>query len=314
MRQEVLYLKLTDTLSDHAVFVSQRHTKLLLGVAAALTRASDADWTRQCERVRRCAGQIGEVAQWRAYCEGEWAGRVPADLRDADQRDSDPFTSPQASGSREGSGEMSSNASESYSQTRSIPPSAHTPTPQSQQRRYITPLPSPATQNPPLSSRPPSSTNLTDQSQTTAEVREETQTQARRPLPEKPQAASIAFPEKVKSEFDPSTLSSLDGPGFNTLTSSFPAPPSSLPSAPNSPERGSKIRKSSLIAMNITTNLISPTTTGEKAVSAESLAQMDKVDSSSSGSGSAGKSSRVAAMRDKYDKNVRIDIHYPYCA
>ena len=49
-------------------------------MAASVARVADADWTRSCETVRRCAPNIGAVGQWRAYCEGEWPSSIPSDL------------------------------------------------------------------------------------------------------------------------------------------------------------------------------------------------------------------------------------------
>ena len=47
-----------------------------------MTRLCDAHWTLVCEEVRKIAPVIGNVGQWRAHCEGGWAGEVPGDLID----------------------------------------------------------------------------------------------------------------------------------------------------------------------------------------------------------------------------------------
>ena len=233
---------------------------MLLGVSATITRAADSEWSRQCERIRKCSSLIGKVNQWRAYCEGQWSEKPPGDLKDVTSVASDPFVAPTPSDSREGSGETGST---SHSRPRTPGQSTTPGSPQmGQHRRRISPLPSPG-EVPPLNSGPPSTTDLQ---------------------------------EKQPNEFDPSTIGSFGGPGFGTLTASFPAPPTTLPTSPISPERGSKLRKSSLVAMNITTTPTKSSTTNGDPDKAEKL--------ESPNNGSAGKSSRVAAMRDKYDKRV----------
>lgn len=53
-------------------------------MAATLARLADSEWTRSCEEVRRFSPTIGSVGEWRALCEGGWAGAVPQDLPDID--------------------------------------------------------------------------------------------------------------------------------------------------------------------------------------------------------------------------------------
>jgi hypothetical protein len=267
--------------SNHTLFVTQRHTRLLLSVAASMGRLSESEWIRQCERVRRCASLIGEVGQWRAYCEGEWASRTPPDLDDGNPPPhGDPFLSLGSRNSREASGETNLASSDGYPQSQASGPGrATTPaTPQHRTRR-VSPLPSPGASQPPSLTTVPSSQSIS-------------------------QASSVED-SKSLADFDPSTVKSFDGPGFNTLTSAFPIPPSTLPGAPTPPERGSRIRKSSLVAMNIPPSMIPP---GNKAVSPteeqERSASSERFDAPTGGTGSAGKGSRVAAMRDKYDKGV----------
>jgi hypothetical protein len=250
------------------VFVTKGHTKLLLGVAAAMARVTDIEWARQCERVRRGAGLIGEVGAWRAYCEGEWTGNLPGNLRDITAPDTPNASVP--SSSREGSGETNLVSGDGYARNRSPGGTSPQISPQ-QQKRRISPLPSPSSQQPPLSSGPPSTADLQ---------------------------------EKSHSEFDPSTIGSLDGAGFNTLTASFPAPPTTLPTNPNISERGNKLRKSSLAAMNVTATNTTPTNKLAFNGDQETFTSLEKVETPNSGS--AGKGSRVAAMRDMYDKGVRI--------
>jgi len=262
--------------------VTQRHTRLLLSVAASMGRLSESEWVRQCERVRRCASLVGEVSQWRAYCEGEWPGQAPPDLDDGSSPSADPFLGSMSMSSREGSGETNLASGYGYAQSQASSgpdrggmPGASTP---QHRTRKVSPLPSPASQHPPL---------------TTVSSSQSLQSQ---------QSQSNVVEQKPISEFDPSTMKSLDGPGFNTLTASFPVPPSTLPGAPITPDRGSRIRKSSLVAMNISPSMIpskqgvTPTEDQRRSVDSE------RVDSPTGANGSAGKGSRVAAMRDKYDK------------
>ncbi|EJD49643.1 hypothetical protein AURDEDRAFT_112472 [Auricularia subglabra TFB-10046 SS5] len=75
---------------NHATFVTQRHNAAVCNIAASLARAADAEWSRACEGVRRVAPSIGNVTEWRAYCEGEWSGPIPADLPNLDAQDAQP--------------------------------------------------------------------------------------------------------------------------------------------------------------------------------------------------------------------------------
>jgi hypothetical protein len=243
-----------------------------------MARVTDFEWARQCERVRRSACLIGEVAQWRAYCEAEWTGGIPGNLKDI--IGSDKSITTETSSSREESGETNLASGDGYARNRSPARSPIQTDPQEQQKRRISPLQSPSSQQPSLSSGPPSTTDLQ---------------------------------EKPRSEFDPSTIGSFDSPGFNTLTASFPAPPSSLPSNSNTPERGSKLRKSSLVAMNITTANAAYVNSPISNNNQENFVSSEKTESPSNGS--AGKGSRVAAMRDMYDKGVSIfdlSFFHPY--
>ncbi|KAH7106422.1 hypothetical protein BKA62DRAFT_687113 [Auriculariales sp. MPI-PUGE-AT-0066] len=81
---------------SHAVFVTQRHNAITSAVAATFARVAEAEWSRVCESIRRCAPNIGTVGQWRAFCEGEFIGTVPADLPgdDLTSLDSTPAPTP----------------------------------------------------------------------------------------------------------------------------------------------------------------------------------------------------------------------------
>lgn len=80
---------LTNELSQarvaHSTYINQKHTSVLFFAGATVTRLSDAEWHRACEEVRKSAAVIGRVGEWRAHCEGGWAGDVPGDLVDLDQ-------------------------------------------------------------------------------------------------------------------------------------------------------------------------------------------------------------------------------------
>lgn len=79
--------------SNHAVFVSQRHTSTTYCVAAGVSRVADSEWLRSCEEVRRFSPSVGQLGEWRALCEGGWTGPVPQGLPDFDQISSQPSSS-----------------------------------------------------------------------------------------------------------------------------------------------------------------------------------------------------------------------------
>ena len=64
--------------------MTQRHISTTYNVAACLCRIADAEWLRTCESVRRFSPTIGQLNEWRPFCEGGWQGSVPEDLRDLD--------------------------------------------------------------------------------------------------------------------------------------------------------------------------------------------------------------------------------------
>jgi hypothetical protein len=55
-----------------------------MNVAACLARLTDAEWLRSCENVRRFAPTIGQLGEWRVFCEGGWTGQRPPDLPTGD--------------------------------------------------------------------------------------------------------------------------------------------------------------------------------------------------------------------------------------
>lgn len=63
--------------SNHALFVTQRHTATLYSVTSSIARAADAEWARACDCVRRFAPVIGRIGECRAYLEGGWTAGVP---------------------------------------------------------------------------------------------------------------------------------------------------------------------------------------------------------------------------------------------
>ena len=49
-------------------------------VAATLSRVAEAEWLRSGECIRRFSPLIGQLGEWKAFCEGGWTGPVPGDL------------------------------------------------------------------------------------------------------------------------------------------------------------------------------------------------------------------------------------------
>ena len=64
--------------------MTQRHISTTYSVAACLCRIADAEWHRTCESVRRFSPTIGQLNEWRPFCEGGWQGSIPEDLQDLD--------------------------------------------------------------------------------------------------------------------------------------------------------------------------------------------------------------------------------------
>jgi hypothetical protein len=54
-------------------------------VAATLSRVAEAEWLRTAEGIRRFSPLIGQLVEWKAFCEGEWTGPVLGDLPDVAQ-------------------------------------------------------------------------------------------------------------------------------------------------------------------------------------------------------------------------------------
>jgi hypothetical protein len=65
-------------------------------VAATLSRVSEAEWLRTAEGIRRFSPLIGQLVEWKAFCEGEWAGPVPGDLPDIAQMTAPPQAAQEA--------------------------------------------------------------------------------------------------------------------------------------------------------------------------------------------------------------------------
>jgi hypothetical protein len=72
--------------SNHALHVTERHTAITHSVAACLSRVADGEWLRTCEGVRRFSVTIGQLGEWRAFCEGGWTGPIPNDLPSIDDQ------------------------------------------------------------------------------------------------------------------------------------------------------------------------------------------------------------------------------------
>lgn len=64
--------------------MTRRHVSTIHSLAACLSRVADAEWLRSCEGVRRFAPIIGQLGEWRVYCEGGWSAPLPPDLPDRD--------------------------------------------------------------------------------------------------------------------------------------------------------------------------------------------------------------------------------------
>jgi hypothetical protein len=70
--------------SNHHNFVAQKHTAVTFSVSSSLARIADAEWARCCESVRKSSPQIGNLGEWRSFCDGGWIGKIPDDLPDVD--------------------------------------------------------------------------------------------------------------------------------------------------------------------------------------------------------------------------------------
>ncbi|KAI0084117.1 hypothetical protein BDY19DRAFT_997965 [Irpex rosettiformis] len=68
----------------HATSVFQQHARLVLSMAVSVSRIIDAEWLRACDEVRKIAPSIGQVGQWKVFCEGGWSGPIPGNLLDID--------------------------------------------------------------------------------------------------------------------------------------------------------------------------------------------------------------------------------------
>ncbi|KZT06136.1 uncharacterized protein LAESUDRAFT_813047 [Laetiporus sulphureus 93-53] len=69
---------------NHALLVTRKHSGTMHTLAACLSRVADGEWLRSCEGVRRFSTTIGQLGEWRTYCEAGWSGSAPADLPKAD--------------------------------------------------------------------------------------------------------------------------------------------------------------------------------------------------------------------------------------
>ncbi|KAI0706761.1 hypothetical protein C8T65DRAFT_577221 [Cerioporus squamosus] len=134
---------------NHALLVTQKHTSAMYNLAASFSRVADAEWMRGCETVRRFSSTVGLLGQWKALCEGGWAGAVPPDLPDgntAEQSDTSsqaPLIGKQDSGTTADSTRelavtpmekpapeySSRHASEQDSTSRAVTPSGQSPVP-----------------------------------------------------------------------------------------------------------------------------------------------------------------------------------------
>ncbi|KAI9510737.1 hypothetical protein F5148DRAFT_1281612 [Russula earlei] len=76
--------EISQTKYDHALAVSQRNSAVTFQVAATLSRVAEAEWLRTTESIRRFSPLIGQLGEWKALCEGGWAGPLPGNLPDVD--------------------------------------------------------------------------------------------------------------------------------------------------------------------------------------------------------------------------------------
>ncbi|KAI0759588.1 hypothetical protein BD413DRAFT_596358 [Trametes elegans] len=86
---------------NHAMLVTQRHSSTMYNLAASFSRVADAEWMRGCESVRRYSPSVGTLGQWRALCEGGWAGAMPPDLPDTNDPNGPPDASPHPPGTKD---------------------------------------------------------------------------------------------------------------------------------------------------------------------------------------------------------------------
>ncbi|KAF8501481.1 hypothetical protein F5888DRAFT_1672612 [Russula emetica] len=75
---------------DHAFTISQKNSAVTFQVAATLSRVAEAEWLRTTEGLRRFSPLIGQLGEWKAFCEGGWTGPVPGDFPSIDQKPDPP--------------------------------------------------------------------------------------------------------------------------------------------------------------------------------------------------------------------------------
>ncbi|KAF9004001.1 hypothetical protein BDQ17DRAFT_1355311 [Cyathus striatus] len=226
---------------DHMIGVSQRHAITTYSVAGSLSRLADAEWLRTCECVRRFSPTIGPLGEWRALCEGGWAGNVPSDLPDIEplqetnqQQQYDTSREelhPPTALANADLQESSSRGSTEYQRPdgRAPPPVYETPI-STPQREYLTP----STQH---DSPPTQRQNVTIQdplpSPQRPYVAERASFERERIRPNHPPSAY----ESPRPLADPSSRSLID-PNTGSLRSlsAFPAPPTHFPLPPPRPK------------------------------------------------------------------------------
>ncbi|KAF8274841.1 hypothetical protein EI94DRAFT_1713173 [Lactarius quietus] len=69
---------------NHTLSVSQRNAAVTFQVAATLSRVAEAEWLRSGECIRRFSPLIGQLGEWKAFCEGGWTGPIPGDFPSVD--------------------------------------------------------------------------------------------------------------------------------------------------------------------------------------------------------------------------------------
>ncbi|KZP25095.1 hypothetical protein FIBSPDRAFT_783504 [Athelia psychrophila] len=188
---------------NHALSVSKKHTLATHNVAACLSRIADAEWTRSCEHVRRFSPVVGHLNEWRMYCEGGWNGSVPRDLPNLGE-----------------SGEANDDAEPSPSEAQQLQRTV-TFTEEGRDRReslenLALRMPAKPSSEPFLSRKPSASASSS----------------AAGHSPNLASARPTLEPPKPAFSSNPSNENWADTVGSVTSLSSFPSPPSYVPSPP----------------------------------------------------------------------------------
>lgn len=69
-----------DTYSQHALFVTSKHTSTVYTLTGSLGRVADAQWLKTCETIRKCSPAVGPLGEGRSYVEGNYLLSSPNSL------------------------------------------------------------------------------------------------------------------------------------------------------------------------------------------------------------------------------------------